>query len=178
MRYHKREYNDLKDMLATSGFGWASERMVVTAPDEVRDEYLKSHPRAERLRGKQIERMGDLAVIVGSDHATGCYVQGSKNMAASSSRIQRDLNDAWVELDDETDVPIDLSEDHLRDSTGNYDFSNDPIQATENRSFCNTPNRATDSKSSRGGSASTKRMRTARPCDVHGSSLDGVAKAM
>ncbi|XP_058088293.1 uncharacterized protein At2g29880-like [Magnolia sinica] len=94
MRYHKREYNNLKDMLAASGFGWDNERMVVIAPDEVWDEYLKSHPRAERLRGKRIERMDDLAAIVGLDHAIGRYAQGSRNMAASSSRIQRDLNDA------------------------------------------------------------------------------------
>ncbi|XP_058110915.1 uncharacterized protein LOC131253793 [Magnolia sinica] len=164
MRYHKREYNDVEDMLAVSGFGWDSEQM--------------SHPRVKRLRGKWIERMDDLAAIVVSDHATGRYAQGSKNMAASSSRIQRDLNDARTKLDDEMDVPINLSEDHLGDSTGNYHFSNDSHRAIENRSFRSTPNRANDSESSRGGSASTKRMHSARPCDVLGSSLDGVAEAM
>ncbi|XP_058075558.1 uncharacterized protein At2g29880-like [Magnolia sinica] len=178
MWYHKCEYNDVKDMLAPSGFGWDSERMAVTAPDEVWEEYMKSHPRAERLRGKRIERMDDLAAIIGSDHTTGRCAQGSRNMAASSSHIQRDLNDAWTELDNEKDVPIDLSKDHLGDSTGNYHFSNDSHRATENRSFCSTLNRATDSESSRGGSASTKRMHSARPCDVLGNSLNGVADAM
>ncbi|XP_058094897.1 uncharacterized protein At2g29880-like [Magnolia sinica] len=89
LRYHKQEYNDVKDMLAASGFGWDSERMVVTDPDEVWEEYLKTHPRAEKLRGKRIEQLDDLATIVGTDHVTGCYAQGSRNMAAASSRVQR-----------------------------------------------------------------------------------------
>ncbi|XP_058101150.1 L10-interacting MYB domain-containing protein-like [Magnolia sinica] len=67
LRYYKREYNVVKDILGASGFGWDNERLVVTAPDEVWDQYLRSHPRAERLRGKRIERMDDLAVICGSD---------------------------------------------------------------------------------------------------------------
>ncbi|XP_058086548.1 uncharacterized protein LOC131233775 [Magnolia sinica] len=92
IRYHKREYNDVKDMLAAIEFGWNNERMVVTAPNEVWEEYLKSHPRTVRLRGKRIERMDDLGVTVDSDQTTGRYVKGSRTMAASSSRIIRDLN--------------------------------------------------------------------------------------
>ncbi|XP_058075739.1 uncharacterized protein LOC131224220 [Magnolia sinica] len=87
LRYYKHEYITVKDMLAASGFEWDNERMVVTAPDEVWEDYLKSHPRAKHLRGKRIERMHDLAVIVGSDQATRRYVQGSTIMAMSSSRI-------------------------------------------------------------------------------------------
>ncbi|XP_058114371.1 uncharacterized protein LOC131257607 [Magnolia sinica] len=90
LRYYKREYNAVKDMLAASGFGWDNERMVVMALDEVWKEYFRSHSRAERLRGKRIERMDDLTVICGSDQATERYVQGSRSMAASasSSRLQ------------------------------------------------------------------------------------------
>ncbi|XP_058075339.1 uncharacterized protein At2g29880-like isoform X3 [Magnolia sinica] len=73
LRYYKREYIAIRDMLAASGFGWDNERMVITAPDEVWEDYLKSHPRATHLCGKRIERMDDLAVIVGSDQATGRY---------------------------------------------------------------------------------------------------------
>ncbi|XP_058088292.1 uncharacterized protein LOC131235170 [Magnolia sinica] len=99
-------------------------------------------------------------------------------MAASSSRIQRDLNEAWTDLDDDTDAPIDIYEENLGDSTGNYQFSNESHRASGNRSFRTTPNRAIDSDSSRGGSITTKRMRSARPCDVLGLSLDGVADAI
>ncbi|XP_058088546.1 uncharacterized protein At2g29880-like [Magnolia sinica] len=112
-------------MLAASGFSWDSESMVVAALDDVWKEYLKSHPRAERLRGKRIERMDDLSVIVGSDQAAGRYAKGSKNIAASSSRVYRDLNDLWRELDDDTDATVDLSEENLYESPGIYSQSTD-----------------------------------------------------
>ncbi|XP_058098188.1 uncharacterized protein At2g29880-like [Magnolia sinica] len=70
LRYCKHEYIVVMDMLAASGFGWDNERMVITAPDEVWEDYLKSHSRATHLRRKRIERMDDLVVIVGSDQAT------------------------------------------------------------------------------------------------------------
>ncbi|XP_058111091.1 uncharacterized protein LOC131254087 [Magnolia sinica] len=41
LRYYKREYIAVKDMLSASGFGWDNERMVVTTPDEVWEEYIK-----------------------------------------------------------------------------------------------------------------------------------------
>ncbi|XP_058077764.1 L10-interacting MYB domain-containing protein-like [Magnolia sinica] len=90
LRYYKREYTTVKDMLAASGFGWDNERMVVTTPDEVWEEYLKSHPRAEKFCDKRIERMDDLATIVGSNQASGHFVQGNRSIAApaSSSRLQ------------------------------------------------------------------------------------------
>ncbi|XP_058103645.1 uncharacterized protein LOC131247257 [Magnolia sinica] len=85
LRYYKREYTAVKDMLAASGFGWDSKRMVVTAPDEVWEQYLRSHPNAVRLRDKRIDRMDDLTVICGSDQATSHYIRGSMSMAASAS---------------------------------------------------------------------------------------------
>ncbi|XP_058113342.1 uncharacterized protein At2g29880-like [Magnolia sinica] len=164
-------------MLAASGFGWDYEQMVVTAPDEVWEEYLKSHPRAERLRGERIERMDDLSVIVGSDQATGRYAQGSGNIAASYSHVYRDLNDSWRGLDDDTDATVDLSEENLSESLDIYGQSTDS-QIRENMSFQDTLIRRTDSDTSRGGSATTKRMRPARPCDVVGISLTSVAEAI
>ncbi|XP_058103630.1 uncharacterized protein At2g29880-like isoform X2 [Magnolia sinica] len=131
--------------------------MVVMAPDEVWEEYLKSHPRAERLRGKRIKRMDDLSVIVRSDQAMGKYAQGSQNIAASASRVYRDLNDSWRELDDDTDATVDLSEENIDESPGIYGRSTDS-QTRENRPFQDTPTRRTDSDNSHGGSATTKRI--------------------
>ncbi|XP_058078571.1 uncharacterized protein LOC131226877 [Magnolia sinica] len=142
-------------MLAASGFGCDSERVVVTAPDEVWEEYLRSHSRSERLQGKRIEKMDDLAVIVGSDQAKGCYVQGSRSMAASSSRVQRDLNKAWMDGDYDVDDTVDLSEDTFGDSTGNTPFSSD-TPSWENRVFRSTSNRTSYSDSNRNRSSTKK----------------------
>ncbi|XP_058106628.1 uncharacterized protein LOC131249907 [Magnolia sinica] len=179
LRYYKREYTTVKDMLTASGFGWDSERMVVTAPDEVWEEYLKSHPRAERLCEKRIERMDDLAAIVGSDHALGHYVQGSRSIAAlaSSSRLQRELNDAWRELDDDIDETIDLSDDFVIDSTGTIPFSPDSPSMGQHDSH-STPTHTVDSNTTRSRSAGRKRSRPPLPCEVLGASLQTIVESM
>ncbi|XP_058068688.1 uncharacterized protein At2g29880-like [Magnolia sinica] len=151
-------------MLAASGFGWDNERMVVTAPDEVWEEYLKSHPHAARLRGKRIERMDDLGVIVGSDQVTGRYVKGSRTMAASSSRINQDLNETWTELDDDLDDHVDLSDDTLGDSIGTMrgQFSSD-TPSMPNRCYRGTPTQTSDTDHGRSGSGSSTKKRQPPP---------------
>ncbi|XP_058103623.1 L10-interacting MYB domain-containing protein-like [Magnolia sinica] len=150
LRYYKQEYIVVKDMLAASGFGWESERIVVTAPDEVWEQYLRSHPNAVRLRGKRINRMDDLAVICGSDQATGHYIQGSKSMATStsSSCLQRDLNEAWNSVDDDMDDTIDLSEDYVTDSIGTIPLPSDS-PAMGHHGSRGTPTRTPDSNGTR-----------------------------
>ena len=37
----KSEYNEVKKLRALSGFGWDSERQIVTAPVDVWNEYVK-----------------------------------------------------------------------------------------------------------------------------------------
>ncbi|XP_058077710.1 uncharacterized protein LOC131226058 isoform X2 [Magnolia sinica] len=179
VRYYKREYTAVKDMLAASGFGWDTERMVVTAPDEVWEQYLRSHPNAARLRGKRIDRMDDLAIICGSDQATGRYVRGSRSMAAlaSSSRLQRDLNEAWNSVDDDMDDTIDLSEDYVTVSTGTIPLPSDS-PATGHHGSRDTPTSIPDSDGTRGGIVTRKRSRPPRPCDVLGASLNTVAESM
>ncbi|XP_058068800.1 uncharacterized protein LOC131218137 [Magnolia sinica] len=169
----------MKDMLTANGFGWDNERIVVTALNEVWEKYLRSHPRAKRLHGKRIYRMDDLAVIVVSDQATGRYVQGSRSMAAlaSSSCLQRNLNDAWREIDDDMDETIDLLEDHVTNSTGTIPFSSDS-PSTGHRSSRSTPTRTADSDGSRGETTTRKRSRPPRLCDVLKTSLQTVAEAM
>ncbi|XP_058111719.1 uncharacterized protein At2g29880-like [Magnolia sinica] len=179
LRYYKREYTTVKDTPSVSGFGWDNEWMVVTAPDEVWEEYIKSHPRAEKLCGKRIERMDDLATIVGSDQASGHFVQGSRTIAASASscRLQQELNDTWRELDDDLDDTIDLSDDFVTDSARTIPFSPDSPSIGQHDSR-STPTHTSNSNATQSGSAGRKRSRPARPCEVLGASLQTVADSM
>ncbi|XP_058090078.1 uncharacterized protein At2g29880-like [Magnolia sinica] len=176
MKYHKKCYNDVKDMLAASGFGWDNERKVVTAPDEVWEAYPRCHSRTERLRGKRIERMDDLVVIVSDDQAIGRYAQGSRNLAASSSRVQRDLNQIWSDEDEDLKDSVDLFANNLGDSAMKSRFSDN--QSRENQSGRSTPKRTPDSGNKTGGSTTSKRLCRTRPCDVLGISLTHVTEAM
>ncbi|XP_058106822.1 uncharacterized protein LOC131250551 [Magnolia sinica] len=153
--------------------------MVVTAPDEVWEQYLKSHPNAIRLCGKRIDRMDDLAMICGSDQATGRYVRGSMSIAASasSSRLQRNLNEVWNSVDDDVDDTIDLSDDYVTDSTGTIPLPSDsPVMG--HHGSRGTPTRTPDSDGTRGGIVTRKRSRSPHPCNVLGASLNTVAESM
>ncbi|XP_058103523.1 uncharacterized protein At2g29880-like [Magnolia sinica] len=69
----KRLYISIKDLLNASSFGWDSDRKMVVATDDVWAGYIVSHPYAERVRGKHIDRWDDLAfnlaTIVPKDHS-------------------------------------------------------------------------------------------------------------
>ncbi|XP_058103689.1 uncharacterized protein LOC131247394 isoform X2 [Magnolia sinica] len=138
-----------------------------------------SHPNAVRLCGKRIDGMDDLAVICGSDQATGRYVRGSRSMATStsSSCLQRDLNEAWNSVDDDMDDTIDLSEDYVTDSTGTIPLPSDSPAMGHHGSH-GTPTRTSDSDGTRRGIVTRKRSCPARPCNVLGASLNTVAKSM
>ncbi|XP_058070136.1 uncharacterized protein LOC131219148 [Magnolia sinica] len=62
LRTLKRLYISIKDLLSASGFGWDSDKKMIVATDD-------SHPYAERVRGKHIDRWDDLAFIFGNDCA-------------------------------------------------------------------------------------------------------------
>ncbi|XP_058091739.1 uncharacterized protein LOC131237778 [Magnolia sinica] len=97
-------------------------------------------------------------------------------MATSSSRIQRDLNESWRDAEDDLEDTIDLSQDHIADSSGG-NFSSD-TPAMRRRGTRGTPSLTPESDCNRDGGASKQRMRPPRPCDVLGISLNTVAEAM
>ncbi|PWA83322.1 hypothetical protein CTI12_AA169850 [Artemisia annua] len=55
----------------TSGFGWDPEKCVLTAPDDVWDSYLKSHPEATKFRDKPFPLYHKLSTVFGKDRANG-----------------------------------------------------------------------------------------------------------
>ncbi|GJV14255.1 probable L-cysteine desulfhydrase, chloroplastic [Tanacetum coccineum] len=55
----------------TSGFGWDTEKCVLTAPDDVWDSYLKTHPEATKFRNKAFPLFDKLSTVFGKDRASG-----------------------------------------------------------------------------------------------------------
>ncbi|XP_043695598.1 uncharacterized protein LOC122646171 isoform X2 [Telopea speciosissima] len=66
-RYRKlrMQYNALKTLLDHGGFRWDETRQMVTADDNVWDDYLKAHPEARSYRTKTVPNYNDLCVIYG-----------------------------------------------------------------------------------------------------------------
>ncbi|GJS79831.1 RNA-binding protein Lupus La [Tanacetum coccineum] len=70
----KGNFSAMHDMVlgsSTSGFGWDPNKCVVTAPNDVWDAYVKTHPKAAGMRDKPFIYYHKLSTIFGKDHATG-----------------------------------------------------------------------------------------------------------
>ncbi|XP_042511176.1 uncharacterized protein LOC122086442 isoform X2 [Macadamia integrifolia] len=72
-RYRKlrMQYNALKTLLDHGGFRWDETRQMVTADDNVWDDYLKGHPEARSYRTKTVPNYNDLCVIYGHPTTDG-----------------------------------------------------------------------------------------------------------
>ncbi|XP_058078564.1 L10-interacting MYB domain-containing protein-like [Magnolia sinica] len=71
LRTLKRLYFEIRDTLNASGFGWDEDNKLLTAPDDVWEDYIRSHPYAQHIRGKAVRRYDDLTYLFGNDRATG-----------------------------------------------------------------------------------------------------------
>ncbi|XP_058106559.1 uncharacterized protein At2g29880-like [Magnolia sinica] len=67
LRTLKRLYFEVRDTLNASGFGWDDDKKLVTAPDDVWDDYIRSHPYAQHVRRKPVRRYDDLVFLFESD---------------------------------------------------------------------------------------------------------------
>ncbi|KAK8957046.1 hypothetical protein KSP39_PZI000670 [Platanthera zijinensis] len=75
-------YIEVSAMLATSGFGWDWQRnMVQVDSEEVWANYVKAHPSVKHYKDKVIVNWSDLAVLCGTDRATGSHAATATEMA-------------------------------------------------------------------------------------------------
>ncbi|XP_058084579.1 uncharacterized protein At2g29880-like [Magnolia sinica] len=77
-------------MLNALGFGWDEQNKMVLAIEDVWDGYIVTHPYAERVRGKHIERWDDLAFMFGNDCAHGEFASMTYSSPISGKRRGRD----------------------------------------------------------------------------------------
>ncbi|XP_039032077.1 uncharacterized protein At2g29880-like [Hibiscus syriacus] len=134
----KRQYNALSKILNIgSGFGWNEKEKCLTAPKDVFDDYVRSHPTVDRLRNKSFQFFDDFVQIFGKERATG--------IAAETAA------DAVEHIDVEDNAFIDalLEEEGVRDSESREDVGASTCQTSDVTASTPTMKKVASKKRSR-----------------------------
>ncbi|XP_058086500.1 uncharacterized protein LOC131233732 [Magnolia sinica] len=174
LRTLKRLYFEVRDTLSASGFRWDDDKKLVTAPDDVCDNYIRSHPYAQHVHGKPVRMYDDLMFLFGSDQATGLRASTGNMHTQRGTRNSHDDNvtlTASVDLND--DILI-LSSDDMGDSGQNiqWSFQSHDGAHIANRSPIHNGNNSVNTGNI---TSSRKRARLEHPCDVIGKGMSEVA---
>ncbi|KAF7117139.1 hypothetical protein RHSIM_RhsimUnG0001400 [Rhododendron simsii] len=78
MKTIKRDYRVIETMLGQSGFAFNYTTKKVECSDTVWETY--AHPKVKNLRHKRIEMLEELAIVCGSDGATGEWCRGGPDI--------------------------------------------------------------------------------------------------
>ncbi|KAI9159929.1 hypothetical protein LWI28_003387 [Acer negundo] len=84
-------------MRHSSGFGWDATTKKFTAPEEVWEDYFKSHPTHRGLRNKNCDDYEDLQIIIGSATIT---VKNSSGLSDETDARTFSVEDRQTVLDD------------------------------------------------------------------------------
>ncbi|PON87613.1 Myb/SANT-like domain containing protein [Trema orientale] len=98
MKTLKTHFQVVHEMLTgpyCSGFGWDSERKVITAEKPVWDAYLESHKEATPYKTKAFPFYDDLCMVFGKDRATG------RNAETPADVVDKLDNHEEVDLDED-----------------------------------------------------------------------------
>ncbi|ONH95470.1 hypothetical protein PRUPE_7G073100 [Prunus persica] len=72
LKYFKREYQKYSQLMRhNSGFGWDSTTKKFTAPEEIWEDYFKSHPTHRHIQTKTCEDYEDLQIVIGNAAVSG-----------------------------------------------------------------------------------------------------------
>ncbi|KAL5569373.1 hypothetical protein UlMin_025948 [Ulmus minor] len=98
MKTLKAQFYVVHEMLtgpSCNGFGWDSDRKMVTAEKPIWDAYLQSHKDAAPFKTKAFPFYDELCVVFGKDRATG---KDAENVADAAEEIIREAsNDIFEE---------------------------------------------------------------------------------
>ncbi|XP_058092690.1 L10-interacting MYB domain-containing protein-like [Magnolia sinica] len=173
----KRLYFEIQDTLNASGFGWDEDNKLVTAPDDVWEDYIRSLPYAQHIREKVVRRYDDFTYLFENDRATRSRAStGDMPSTARKGRFRdSDITPTTsVDLNDDTLV---LSSDDIGDNRQNIQWSFHTGEGAHvaTRSLNVNGNSSLNTGST---SNSRKRARQDRPCDVIGKVMSDVAKVV
>lgn len=131
----KKQYRLVKELLSQHGFEWDEGQKMVVANDSEWRDWIKRNPYASRIRGRPIDNLDELHIIVGDEQASGYFPEAGDRVI---NPIQNNK--------EPVEAPVDEEMDHVN--------TDDDIQVSSQQT------RARHSSSSHSKEESLKRKRT------------------
>ncbi|CAL5427774.1 unnamed protein product [Camellia sinensis] len=87
IKFWRKQYNALQDMLNISGFGWDDEqKMVLGYSDDVWQNYVRRVPDAKGMRNRPFPFYEDWLILFGKDKATGELAEDPADAVAAMEK--------------------------------------------------------------------------------------------
>ncbi|GMP94802.1 hypothetical protein CsSME_00044107 [Camellia sinensis var. sinensis] len=110
IKFWRRQYNLLTDMLRLSGFGWDdSEKMILVDSDEVWQNYVKREPDAKGMRNVPFIYYEDWVILFGKDRATGVLAEGPADMVDALEKEDQTTEECYTPIVDLPDCSLSAS---------------------------------------------------------------------
>ncbi|CAL5403039.1 unnamed protein product [Camellia sinensis] len=110
IKFWRRQYNLLTDMLRLSSFGWDdSEKMILVDSDEVWQNYVKREPDAKGMRNVPFIYYEDWVILFGKDRATGVLAEGPADMVDALEKEDQTTEECYTPIVDLPDCSLSTS---------------------------------------------------------------------
>ncbi|KAF5947136.1 hypothetical protein HYC85_017364 [Camellia sinensis] len=110
IKFWRRQYNLLTDMLRLSGFGWDdSEKMILVDSDQVWQNYVKREPDAKGMRNVPFIYYEDWVILFGKDRATGVLAEGPVDMVDALEKEDQTTEECYTPIVDMPDCSLSAS---------------------------------------------------------------------
>ncbi|XP_028102674.1 uncharacterized protein LOC114301915 [Camellia sinensis] len=88
IKFWRKQYNTLQDMLNISGFGWDDEQeMVLVDSDDVWQNYVRRVPDAKGMRNKPFPLYEDWLILFGKDRAIGELAEDPADAVTAMEKV-------------------------------------------------------------------------------------------
>ncbi|KAF5952622.1 hypothetical protein HYC85_010566 [Camellia sinensis] len=101
IKFWKRQYNLITDMLRLSGFGWDdTNKMILVDSEQVWQNYVKKEPDAKGMRNVPFPYYEDWLILFGKDRATGALAESPADMVAALEKEDQTTDECYTPMMD------------------------------------------------------------------------------
>ncbi|CAL5382364.1 unnamed protein product [Camellia sinensis] len=101
IKFWRRQYNLITDMLRLSGFGWDdTDKMILVDSEQVWQNYVKKEPDAKGMHNVPFPYYEDWLILFGKDRATGALAESPADMVAALEKEDQTTDECYTPMMD------------------------------------------------------------------------------